>query len=258
MAWTEPHAVHTLRCDAVRILPRLVTASRATNVYVPDTWRKLFLESTILYSASICMRHNYERAQATIPRFKGFWAKWRVTRHDEHISAERLGIQRLPGFRRAHSNRNRNVLALTSHNQTDRPATSAAWRFSRYHESLVSKFPAHHPHTVAGLLMKDDGSEESISGAASQQDDLTCQQARLDSVVFESLHAHLSDDIRAHHKSVLRPGYRCLNNGQDDEAAVPRLCIVCPEQSRVLRHFTVQSSKKGPKFVGRAYDISRV
>lgn len=81
---------------------------------------------------------------------------------------------------------------------------------------------------------------------------------RLDSVVFESLHSHLSDGIRAHHKSVLRPGYRCLNNGRDDEAAVPRLCIVCPEQSRVLRHLTVQSSEKGPNFTWRAYDRSRV
>lgn len=96
--------------------------------------------------------------------------------------------------------------------------------------------------------MKDNGgSEEHSSVAAGQQGDLTCQQAGLDSVVFESLHAHPSDDIRAHHKSVLRSGYRCLNNGRDDEAAVPRLCIVCPEQSRVLRHFTVQSSEKGPK-----------
>lgn len=91
---------------------------------------------------------------------------------------------------------------------------------------------------------------------------LTCQQTtrrgRLDSVVLESLHSLPSDGIRAHHKSVLRPGYRCLNNGHDDEAAVPRLCIVRPEQSRVLRHLTVQSSEKGPNLTGRAYDRSRV
>lgn len=81
---------------------------------------------------------------------------------------------------------------------------------------------------------------------------------RLDSVVFESLHSHPSDGIRAHHKSVLRPGYRCLNNGRDNEAAVPRLCIVCPEQSRVLRHLTVLNSEKGPNTAGRAHDSSRV
>lgn len=57
---------------------------------------------------------------------------------------------------------------------------------------------------------------------------------------------------------MLRPGYRCLNNGRDDEAAVPRLCIVCPEQSRVLRHLTVQRSEKGPKLAGQPYDRSRL
>lgn len=79
------------------------------------------------------------------------------------------GLQHVAGLRRALSNRNRNVLALTSNNQADRQATSAAWRFSRYHESLVSKFPAHHLHAVTGLLRKTGGSEERGSGAASQQ-----------------------------------------------------------------------------------------
>lgn len=44
------------------------------------------LESTNLYSALIYMRHNYEREQATIPRFKGVWAKWRVTRHQAPLT----------------------------------------------------------------------------------------------------------------------------------------------------------------------------
>lgn len=106
--------------------------------------------------------------------------------------------------------------------------------------------------------MRNTVPEQQVSSEATS----TCRQTdycgRLDSVVFESLHSHPSDGIRAHHKSVLRPGYRCMNNGRDDEAAVPRLCIVCPEQSRALRHFTVLNSEKGPNIAGRAYDRSRV
>lgn len=154
------------RCDAVRIVTTPVQTSKATDV--PDTWGTVPLESTVLYSASICTRHNYAGEQATIPRFKGLWARWRVTRQHEHIWKGRLGVRRVAGLCRALSNRNRNVLALNSHNQADRRATSASWRFSRYHESLDSKFPAHHLHAVTGLL-KVGGSEEHSSGAAGQQ-----------------------------------------------------------------------------------------
>ncbi|KAI7788456.1 hypothetical protein LA080_010789 [Diaporthe eres] len=90
--------------------------------------------------------------------------------------------------------------------------------------------------------MRNTVPEQQVSSEATS----TCQQTdycgRLDSVVFESLHSHPSDGIRAHHKSVLRPGYRCMNNGRDDEAAVPRLCIKKDRTSQ------------GGRTIGRGYE----
>lgn len=76
------------------------------------------------------------------------------------------------------------------------------------------------------------------------------------SVVFESLHSHLSDGIRAHHKSVLRPGYRCLNNGRDVENLRP-LCLDFASYVPIslVCYVTTRSRgwKKGPKLAGQPY-----